>query len=122
MRPGMAPITRWLRRLALFAALALGLGVLALGILYWLIAPRLPDVQELRHVALQVPLSVYASDGLLIAQFGETRRYPVTVANIPLDVEQSFIAIEDARFYHHQGLDLRGISRAVWELATTDNA
>ena len=30
--------------------------MLALGILYWLIAPRLPDVQELRHVDLQVPL------------------------------------------------------------------
>ena len=38
----MARITRWLRRLALFAALALGLGLLALGILYWLVAPRLP--------------------------------------------------------------------------------
>ena len=116
----MARFTRWLRRLALFAALALGLGVLALGILYWLIAPRLPDVQELRHVALQVPLSVYSSDGKLIAQFGETRRYPVKVANIPKPVKDAFIAIEDARFYHHQGLDFRGISRAIWLLATTD--
>jgi penicillin-binding protein 1A len=118
----MAPISRWLRRLALFAVLALGLGVLALGILYWLIAPRLPDVQELRHVALQVPLSVYSSDGKLIALYGETRRYPVKVAKIPLQVKQAFIAIEDARFYQHQGLDYRGISRAVWLLATTDNA
>ena len=118
----MAHFTRWLRRLALFAALALGLGLLALGILYWLIAPRLPDVQELRHVALQVPLSVYSRDGKLIAQFGETRRYPVKVDKIPLQVKQAFIAIEDARFYHHQGLDYRGISRAVWLLATTSNA
>jgi penicillin-binding protein 1A len=118
----MARFTRWLRRLALFAALALGLGILALGILYWLIAPRLPDVQELRHVALQVPLSVYSSDRKLIAQFGETRRYPVKIDKIPLQVKQAFIAIEDARFYHHQGLDYRGISRALWLLATTDNA
>ena len=118
----MARITRWLRRLALFAALALGLGLLALGILYWLVAPRLPDVQELRNVALQVPLSVYSSDGKLIAQFGETRRYPVKVGKIPLQVKQAFIAIEDARFYQHQGLDFRGISRAIWLLATTDNA
>jgi penicillin-binding protein 1A len=118
----MAPITRWLRRLAVFAVLALGLGVLALGILYWLVAPRLPDVQELRHVALQVPMSVYSSDGKLIAQFGETRRYPVKVEKIPLQVKQAFIAIEDARFYHHQGLDFRGITRAIWLLATTNNA
>ena len=81
-----------------------------------------PDVQELRNVALQVPLSVYSSDGKLIAQFGETRRYPVKVGKIPLPVKQAFIAIEDARFYKHQGLDFRGISRAIWLLATTDNA
>ncbi|MEO8160335.1 MAG: penicillin-binding protein 1A [Arenimonas sp.] len=117
----MARFTRWLRRLAVLAALALGLGVLALGILYWLIAPRLPDVQELRHVALQVPLSVYSSDGKLIAQFGETRRYPVKVDKIPAQVKNAFIAIEDARFYHHQGLDFRGITRAIWLLATTSN-
>ncbi len=117
----MANFTRWLRRLAVFSALALGLGFLALGILYWLIAPRLPDVQELRHVALQVPLSVYSSDGKLIAQFGETRRYPVKIDKIPLHVKQAFIAIEDARFYHHRGLDFRGITRAVWLLATTSN-
>ena len=117
----MARFTRWLRRLAVFAAIALALGVLALGILYWLISPRLPDVQELRHVALQVPLSVYSSDGKLIAQFGETRRYPVKVEKIPTHVKQAFIAIEDARFYQHQGLDFRGITRAIWLLATTSD-
>ena len=117
----MAPMRRWLRRLALLAGLGLALGVLGLGILYWLVAPQLPDVQELRNVALQVPLSVYTSDGKLIAQFGETRRYPVKVQAIPLRLKQAFIAIEDARFYKHQGLDFKGISRAVWLLATTDD-
>src|SRR6478609_701322 len=121
MTPGMARFTRWLRRLAVFAAIALALGVLALGILYWLISPRLPDVQELRHVALQVPLSVYSSDGRLIALFGETRRYPVKVEKIPLHVKQAFIAIEDAHFYQHKGLDFRGITRALWLLATTSD-
>src|ERR1700752_297280 len=120
MTPGMARFTRWLRRLAVFAPSTLSPGVLALVILWWLIAPRLPDVQELRHVALQVPLQVYSSDGQLIALFGETRRYPIKVQKIPKDVKNAFIAIEDARFYEHQGLDYRGISRAIWLLATTD--
>ncbi|CAN5284273.1 penicillin-binding protein 1A [soil metagenome] len=115
----MAQIKRWMRRLAVLAAVGLGLGLLALGIVYWLVAPRLPDVQELRHVALQVPLSVYSRDGKLIAQFGETRRYPVKIAAVPVQVRNAFIAIEDAHFYQHQGLDFRGISRAVWLLATT---
>jgi penicillin-binding protein 1A len=117
----MAQIKRWLRRLAIAAVVAFGLGVVAILAVYWLVAPRLPDVQELRHVALQVPLSVYSKDGKLIAQFGEMRRYPVKVAAVPLHVRQAFIAIEDARFYQHQGLDFKGIARAVWLLATTSD-
>ena len=79
----MARLRRWLRRLALLAGLGLVLGLVGLGVLYFLIAPRLPDVQQLRNVALQVPLGVYSADGKLIAQFGETRRYPVKVDKIP---------------------------------------
>jgi penicillin-binding protein 1A len=117
----MARLIRLLRRLLyLFAGLAL-LGVIALGILYWLIAPRLPDVQELRNVQLQVPLSIYTRDGKLVALIGETRRFPVQIEDVPLHVKQTFIAIEDARFYEHPGIDWRGISRAVWLLATTDD-
>src|SRR4249919_7067 len=117
----MVRITRWLRRLALLGAVLFLLAVLAAGALYLLIAPRIPDIEELRHVALQVPLSVYSRDEKLIAQFGETRRYPAKIDQIPLHVKQAFIAIEDARFYQHQGLDYKGIGRAVWLLATTSN-
>jgi len=117
----MARFVRLLRRaLYLVAALAV-LGVLALGVLYWLISPRLPDVQELRNVQLQVPLSIYTRDGQLIALIGETRRFPVAIEEVPLPVKQAFIAIEDARFYDHPGIDWRGITRAVWLLATTDD-
>lgn len=116
----MARFKRLLRRaLLLFAGLAV-LGVAALGILYWLISPRLPDVQELRNVQLQVPLSIYTRDGRLISIIGETRRFPVDIEDVPEQVKQTFIAIEDARYYEHPGVDWRGIARAVWLLATTD--
>ena len=36
-------------------------------------------------------------------------------------MKQAFIAIEDARFYQHHGVDFTGIARAVWLLATTDD-
>ena len=116
----MARIAIWLRRAVLTGLALVLLGLAGLAVLYWLVSPRLPDVEELRHVALQVPLSVYTQDGKLIAQFGETRRYPAKIAQIPTPVRQAFIAIEDARFYKHHGLDFKGISRAVWLIATTD--
>jgi penicillin-binding protein 1A len=116
------PKFRRLLRLAVFLVLlAAVMGATTLGVLYWLIEPTLPSVQALRDVRLQVPLSVYTRDGRLIAQFGETRRYPVALADVPLRVRNAFIAVEDARFYEHPGFDWRGIARAVWLLATTDD-
>ena len=115
----MVRLLRWLRLTLLAGLVIFALGVAALGVLYWLIVPGLPDVQSLRHVDLQMPLNVFSREGKLIAQFGETRRYPVTIEQVPLRMRQAVIAIEDARFYQHPGVDWRGVSRAIWLLATT---
>ena len=113
---------RRLLRWALIGSLgALLLGGLALALLYWVIASKLPDVASLRNVELQEPLYVYARDGRLMAMFGETRRYPVDIAKVPERVKQAFIAVEDARFYEHHGVDYKGVGRAIWLLATTDD-
>ncbi|UHQ22530.1 penicillin-binding protein 1A [Lysobacter sp. 5GHs7-4] len=116
--PRLRRLLRW--ALYAFAGLTL-LGVIAAGTLYYLIAPKLPDVETLRNVELQEPMYVYAADGRLMALFGETRRYPVAIEDVPARLKQAFISIEDARFYQHHGVDYKGIARAVWLLATTDD-
>ena len=115
--PRLRRLLRW--ALIAFAALVL-LGAVALGTLYFLIAPKLPDVETLRHVEMQEPMYVYARDGRLMALFGETRRYPVDIEDVPPRLKQAFMAIEDARFYQHHGIEPKGIMRAIWLLATTD--
>ncbi|MDB6164444.1 MAG: penicillin-binding protein [Xanthomonadaceae bacterium] len=114
--PRFRRLLRW--GLLAFAGISV-LGLLALGTLYFLISSKLPDVQSLRHVELQEPMYVYARDGRLMALFGETRRYPVDIAKVPLRMKQAFIAIEDNRFYEHHGVDYKGVVRAIWLLATT---
>ena len=115
------PRFRRFLRLGLYLGLAAAvLGIATVGVLYWLIAPRLPDVHALRQVELQEPLTVYSADGRLMALFGETRRYPVRIQDVPERVRQAFIATEDARFYDHPGVDWRGVARAVWLLAVSD--
>lgn len=113
--PRFRRLLRWALILFVLAGLA---GLAGLGILYYTVSSKLPDVQALRDVELQEPLYVYASDGQLIALFGETRRYPVRVEEVPEMFKQAVIAAEDARFYRHGGLDYKGITRAVWQIAT----
>ncbi|GAA4859881.1 penicillin-binding protein 1A [Luteimonas vadosa] len=117
----MSRFRRFLRWTFLGIAAVAILGALGLGTLYLVVSSKLPDVQSLRNVALQEPMYVYARDGRLMALFGETRRYPVEIGEVPERMKQAFIAIEDNRFYEHGGVDYKGVARAIWLLATTDD-
>lgn len=117
----MPPISRFVR-FGLLATLILAvLGVSAVGLLYWRVSAKLPDVSALKNVALQEPLTIYAADGRLMGLFGEGRRYPVNIKDVPDQVKNAFIAAEDADFYNHGGVDYKGLFRAVYLLATTDD-
>lgn len=108
-----------IRKLVLFFLASSLLGLAVVGITYLVLAPELPDVETLRDVQLQVPLRVFSEDGRLIGIFGEKRRIPVTVGEMPAFMKQAFIAGEDARFYEHPGIDYQGITRAAISLLTT---
>src|SRR5690606_34917987 len=115
----MPRLPRLLRWLFLGAALVCLAGLLAFGIVVYAVSARLPDVQSLRSIELQEPMYVYARDGQLIGLFGEMRRYPVEIGKVPPRVKQAFLAAEDANFYQHHGIDVKGVLRAVWLLAKT---
>ncbi|MEM7704167.1 MAG: penicillin-binding protein 1A [Pseudomonadota bacterium] len=109
-------ITKWLSILGLTGVL-LGAGTLFVS--YLIINPGLPDVDVLSDVQLQVPLRIYSSDGQLMQVYGEKRRSPLTIDQIPDNLKNAFIAGEDARFYEHPGVDYQGIARAIWHIAKT---
>ena len=109
---------RLLRYALILAATGILLGCAAIGIAYWLIAPRLPSVDVLRDVRLQVPLRVYSADNKLVATFGETRRIPVKIEQVPKELKNAFLAAEDANFYSHPGVDWQGVLRAVGLMIT----
>ncbi|MGB3918939.1 MAG: transglycosylase domain-containing protein, partial [Thiothrix litoralis] len=90
--------------------------------LYSHYAPQLPDEAELRKIDIQVPLRIYTKDGELLAEYGERRSRPVTLAEVPRNLSQAFIDIEDARFYEHQGVDLKGVLRALRNVVSTGSA
>ena len=97
--------------------MAIGL-ITALGVYLYLI-PKLPDIETLKDVHLQVPLRVYTRDMKLIAEFGEMKRAPLRYAEIPDLMIKAVLAAEDDRFFEHPGVDYQGILRAGLNLIKT---
>jgi penicillin-binding protein 1A len=102
---------------ALFGVITATL-LLSVGV-YAYIAPDLPAIETLREVRLQVPLRVYTRDRELIAEFGEKRRLPVAIGQVPDMMIKAFLAAEDDRFFAHPGVDYQGLMRAGIELLRT---
>lgn len=83
------------------------------------LSKELPDIGQLEHVQYQTPLRIYSQDQLLIAQFGEKRRIPVTIQEVPERQIKAFLAAEDDRFYSHPGVDYKGLLRAANQFLAT---
>src|SRR3954452_23535831 len=56
---------------------------------------------------------VFARDGSLIGDIGHQSRTSVSITSVPRYVAQAFIAVEDQRFYEHNGVDLKSVAGAI---------
>ncbi|ACX89795.1 peptidoglycan glycosyltransferase/peptidoglycan DD-transpeptidase MrcA [Pectobacterium parmentieri] len=113
---------KFVKYLFILAVSCILLGAASIYGLYRYIEPQLPDVATLKDVRLQTPMQVYSADGELIAQFGEKRRIPLKLDQIPPELVHAFIATEDSRFYDHHGVDPVGIIRAASIALTSGHA
>lgn len=93
----------------------------AIGVagLYFYLEPKLPEIDVLQDIQLQEPLRVYTQDGLLISEYGDKRRIPLDIKQIPKQLQHAFISSEDDRFYSHPGVDWQGLVRAALVWITT---
>ncbi|MGB5539744.1 MAG: penicillin-binding protein 1A [Gammaproteobacteria bacterium] len=89
------------------------------AVIYIRIEPQLPSIEMLKDVRLQEPLRVYTHDHRLLAEFGDKRRTPIHIADVPPLMVKAFLAAEDDHFFEHSGVDLPGLMRAALELART---
>jgi penicillin-binding protein 1A len=87
--------------------------------LYLYLSPKLPSVEELKEIELQIPLRIYSQDLKVIAEFGEKKRSPVSFNEIPQSMIDAFLAAEDDSFFEHGGIVVSGLLRAAVELVTT---
>ncbi len=102
-------ILAWLAGGALAGTLMVVLlAAVALAVAY----PNLPEISGLTDYRPKLPLRVISADGVLLGEFGEERRVFTPIARIPRVMQDAVLAIEDARFYRHSGVDYLGIIRA----------
>lgn len=92
--------------LALWGAIALGL------ILAWF-AKDLPDITKRASFERRTAITVLANDGSVIARYGDHKGKNLTIDEIPTDLVNALLAIEDRRFYYHPGIDPLGVARAM---------
>ena len=95
------------------ASIAAALGVVCLVALVMSIAyPNLPEVSDLAAYRPKLPLRVFSIEGDLLGEFGEEHRTFTPIAEIPQVMKDAILAIEDARFFQHNGVDYFGVVRA----------
>lgn len=71
----------------------------------------LPKVSDMEAPEATI---IYSSDGVILGRIFREDRTNVPLKDIPKSLRDATVAIEDSRFYHHSGVDMKGITRAVW--------
>ncbi len=90
-------------------------GAIALYGAYLYYSRDLPNFRAITGYKPKLITEVYSSDGTLIAEFAAERRKLIPYDEIPPRVRNAFIAIEDKRFFEHEGVDIKSIIGAMFE-------
>ncbi len=97
-----------------------GIGVAGVASVFIIVAitmaiayPNLPDISDLEDYRPKLPLRIFSAEGDLLGEFGEEHRTLTPIAEIPDVMKNAILAIEDARFFQHGGVDYLGMVRAA---------
>lgn len=101
------------RKVLIGFGIAAAAGVLAVIIFLIAALQGLPSLEDLQDYQPPVTSRVHAGDGALVAEFAREQRVFVPIEQIPDHVKNAFVAVEDARFFEHSGIDYQGLARAV---------
>ena len=86
-------------------------GAIALA---WYASTGLPSLAVLHEYQPSLITKVHADNGQVMGQFYVERRILTPISEVPQDLINALIAVEDTRFFEHPGLDILGIFRAAW--------
>jgi penicillin-binding protein 1A len=108
--PWILRVLLWMAGMALAGLVSV---LIVVGVALSVAYPNLPDVSDLSDYRPKLPLRVYSAEGVLLGEFGQERRSLTPINEIPKVMKDAVLAIEDARFYTHSGVDYKGLLRAT---------
>lgn len=112
----MSKTKSFLYRVTWLLSAGTGCALIILTGVHLYLSPSLPSVETLRDIRLQVPLRIYSNDGKLIGEIGEKRRTPIKYDDIPQTYIDALLSAEDAQFYSHGGVSIKGLMRAMSQI------
>ncbi len=95
--------------------LSLLMPLLSLVFLFFYYSKHLPDFKPLKEPTLNAYSVVYSEEDEVVGKFLMENRIPIPYERMPKSLIQAFVAAEDAEFFHHKGIDYRGIARAMFK-------
>ena len=105
------------RIIFLFFFIAIPICVLISGKIIEKMIEDLPSISQLENYTPNLTTKIYDKDNVLIAELFTERRMLVPINEIPMDLQNAFLAIEDNDFFHHWGVSTKGIMRALSRIA-----
>ncbi|MFZ5779208.1 MAG: penicillin-binding protein 1A [Pseudomonadota bacterium] len=106
-------VLNFVKILLAFATASLIVGTATVAGLFWHFSHGLPDHKQLADYQPAISSRLYAADGRLLAEYAREKRVFVPAEAMPKRVLEAFVAAEDQRFFHHPGVDIVGVLRAV---------
>jgi penicillin-binding protein 1A len=106
-------IWRWAKMgLGFVLGATLSSGIVAALTIVFVMEPNLPDIGSLTDYRPKLPMRIFSADGVLLGEFGEERRHFTPIAEMPKVMQDAILAVEDANFRNHAGVDVKGVIRA----------
>jgi penicillin-binding protein 1A len=99
-----------------FFALSVGAGTVLVasgGLLFWGLNLSLPPIKNFNAKVRTPSVTIQAIDGTVIANYGDLYDEFLNVSDLPPHVVNALLAVEDKRFYAHNGIDIVGLGRAI---------